>query len=159
MCPLTIYRRLLKFESMITGVLSSLTSLIVHKKASDRLFPVTIDERYSHMPPSFRSFASKIRNFQLRIPKKDKAEYLKLEKDEFEKIEESCIISHIGDVDYEKCDGINLYSILYVLERKTAFKNSEVGFRHLIRESIVEFGVRVTHDTKNGSMIMKLLVH
>ena len=98
------------------------------QKALDRLFPVTIDERYSLIPPSFRLSASSIRSFQQRISKKDKLEYISLEKVEFDRIEESSLSSHIGGVDTDLCNGISLHYLRYFSQRKTPFKNSEVQY-------------------------------
>jgi len=116
------------------------------QKTLNRLFPVTIEERYLLIPPTFRSSASSIRNFQQVISKKDKLEYLSSEKVKLERIEEASILSHIDDIDYDLCNGISLHYLRYISKRKTPFKSSELGFKHLIRESIVELGVRVTQD-------------
>ena len=118
------------------------------QKALDRLFPVTIEAKYSLTPPSFRSSAASIRSFQLRLALKDKSDHISFEKAEFDRIEESSLSSHIGDVDTDLCNDMSLHYLRYFSQRKAPFKNSEMGFKHLIRESIVEFGVRVTKDTK-----------
>ena len=123
----------------------------------DKFFPVTIEEKYSKIPPSFRSSPAEIRNFQLRVAKNDKDSFLKNEMDLFDKIENKSIISHAGNTGNDKCNGITLHFLRYIAERATPFKESETGFKHLIREAIVEFGVRVTRNSKEWDKDVEII--
>jgi len=86
--------------------------------------------------------------------------HLEFEKNLFHQIKQSCLSSHIGDVDYDVCNGISLLYLRYILDRKAALKTMGKGVSHLIREAIVEFGVRVTHELekwKHGSDMIRAL--
>ena len=77
--------------------------------------------------------------------------------DLFDKIENKSIISHAGNTGNDKCNGITLHFLRYIAERATPFKESESGFKHLIREAIVEFGVRVTRNSKEWDKDVEII--
>jgi len=70
------------------------------------------------------------------------------EKAKFGKIKSSIDTLHMGNVDYDPCNGMTLHYLGCIADRKIPFKNSELGFKHFICESVVKFSVHVTRKPK-----------